>query len=222
MIGLRSNLDVVNTKTATSRDQSQTRPSMKKSAIIVPSRKVEGASRNAMLFFIMALCILAIDVVIFLLCARLFGRQPIRDHFVFPKVFLITSLLLAAGSWSMHKAKGFVKVEKQKLFRSYLVITLSVGAAFAGLQTFGLWSMIPTDRTTDDAVLGVTAFVVALSTLHAIHFCVAELFLVYITIRTWADRYDHEYYWGVTVCTWLWHFLGIVWLAILGVIAIVL
>ena len=51
-------------------------------------------------------------------------------------------------------------------------------------------------------------------------FVVATLFLSLVAVRTFADRYDHEYYWGVSVVAWFWHALGIVWLAILAVFAI--
>ena len=51
--------------------------------------------------------------------------------------------------------------------------------------------------------------------LHVLHFTVAMMFLVYVMLRSFQDRYDHEYYFGVTVCTWFWHVLGIVWVAIL-------
>jgi cytochrome c oxidase subunit III len=46
------------------------------------------------------------------------------------------------------------------------------------------------------------------------------LFLVFVTVQGFADRYDHEYYWGVLVCACFWHALGIVWLAILFVLVI--
>ena len=50
-------------------------------------------------------------------------------------------------------------------------------------------------------------------TLHRV--CV--LFLCYVTVQALADRYDHEYYWGVSICAWFWHALGIAWVALLFV-----
>jgi len=46
---------------------------------------------------------------------------------------------------------------------------------------------------------------------------VALLFLVFIYLRALADRYDHEYSWGVTFCGWFWHGLGIIWITIVAV-----
>jgi len=43
---------------------------------------------------------------------------------------------------------------------------------------------------------------------------------VYVTVQALADRYDHEYYWGVTLCAWFWHALGLVWCVILATMGI--
>ena len=55
----------------------------------------------------------------------------------------------------------------------------------------------------------------AFALLHGVHFIVALLFVVFVFLRAFADRYDHEYSWGVTFCAWFWHALGIAWLAIM-------
>ena len=95
-----------------------------------------------------------------------------------------------------------------------------MGSLFLGVQSFGLWTLMPHDRTAQTAQAGVTTFVLMLAALHALHFVVAVLFLSYVTVQALADRYDHEYHWGVTVCAWFWHALGVVWLAILLIFAI--
>ncbi|MFO1093983.1 MAG: hypothetical protein U0992_11835 [Planctomycetaceae bacterium] len=41
-----------------------------------------------------------------------------------------------------------------------------------------------------------------------------------MTARAHAERYDHEYYWGVSVCAWFWHALGIAWLFVLLCLAL--
>ena len=70
-----------------------------------------------------------------------------------------------------------------------------------------------------DAAMGAGAFIFVLAALHGLHFTVALLFLAFVTLRAFADRYDHEYYWGVMVCTFFWHGLAWVWLCILAVFA---
>ncbi len=55
--------------------------------------------------------------------------------------------------------------------------------------------------------------------LHGVHFVIALLFVAWITVNAFADRYDHEYFGSVTFCAWFWHALGIVWMAILTLFA---
>jgi len=139
---------------------------------------------------------------------------------VFPPAFLFSSLSLLLGSVSLQRSLYWVRREKQRLFRRWLIIGLLCGTMFFGVQTYALQSLFPPDRSAAEASLGITVFLSALATLHAMHFVVAVLFLAFVTAQSSLDRYDHEYYWGVTVCAWFWHGLGIAWIAILCVFAI--
>jgi len=136
----------------------------------------------------------------------------------YPRSFIGSTLLLIVGSVCLSRATEYVKRERQKLFRRHLVLAMISGMLFVGLQSFALRRFI-SQQPTEDVQTGAGAFVAVMASLHAMHFVVALLFLVFITVNSFADRYDHEYYWGVTVCSWFWHALGIVWCAIIGVIA---
>ena len=104
-------------------------------------------------------------------------------------------------------------------FRQWMLTALVVGILFVAVQSYGLWSLmqnqnpmaVPTD---------VNSFVFVFAALHGMHFVVAMLFLVFVTLRALADRYDHEYYLGVTVCAYFWHALSVIWICILAVFAI--
>jgi heme/copper-type cytochrome/quinol oxidase subunit 3 len=61
----------------------------------------------------------------------------------------------------------------------------------------------------------------AAAAMHALHVIVALLILTYVTLRALSDRYDHEYSFGIAACSWVWHFLGIMWVFILGAYVIV-
>jgi heme/copper-type cytochrome/quinol oxidase subunit 3 len=52
--------------------------------------------------------------------------------------------------------------------------------------------------------------------MHGVHFIVALLFVAFVFLQGLANRYDHEYSWGVTFCAWFWHALGIIWLVIVA------
>jgi cytochrome c oxidase subunit 3 len=125
-----------------------------------------------------------------------------------------------AGSVAMTKAVAAGRREKQREFRKWLLIALGAGTLFMGVQGYGLWWLLPAQRTAGDASTGATSFVLMLAALHALHLSVAVLFLSVVTTRAQSDRYDHEYYWGVSVCAWFWHALGVAWLFVLVIVGI--
>ena len=98
-------------------------------------------------------------------------------------------------------------------------MALGAGTLFVGSQTYALTCLIH-QQTPEEAQIGAGAFVAVIAALHAMHFVVALMFLVFITVQAFEDRYDHEYYWGVTVCAWFWHILGIIWGMVLVVMLI--
>ena len=137
----------------------------------------------------------------------------------FPPAFLVSTALLGLGSCSLARAVHHVRIERQRAFRRNLVCALLAGTLFVGVQSWGLW-WLTQQQELSEAQTGANAFVLVFAAVHALHFTVALLFLVWITLRALADRYDHEYYWGVTLCAYLWHALGIVWLVILAALVI--
>lgn len=184
----------------------------------IPARHAAGLVRATQVFVGVALVTLLFSGGLAWLLMRVFGRPHAPT--LFPPAFAVSTLLLLGGSLSLNKALYFVRIEKQQLFRRWLLLGLLCGGLFMGFQTFGLWTLFPEHRNPEDASLGVTAFAMALTTLHGLHFLIATLFVSFVISRAWGDRYDHEYHWGVTVCAWFWHALGIVWMAILAVFAI--
>ncbi len=180
-----------------------------------PERFSQGLSRQTLHFFVIAGLALLLAGGVARLLMVCFPRPVQGSTLRFPTAFLLSSLLLLGGSTSLERALRFLRLEKQSLYRRWLLIGLCCGVLFMGVQTFALWSMFPEQRDPEDATLESTALALALAALHGLHFLVAVLFVSWITARTWAGRYDHEYYWGVRCCAWFWHALGIVWVAIL-------
>lgn len=186
---------------------------------VTPDRHADGQARNAVRFFATASGVVLLATTVALLLLAVFGI-PNGPGRLFPAAMWGSTGLLFAGSYSLSRAVRYVRVEKQRPFRRWLLSGLAIAGLFVGVQAYALACMLPHDRTAQAASTGVTAFVLALTVMHAMHVIVASLFLSLVTVRTFADRYDHEYYWGVSICAWFWHALGIVWLAILAVFAI--
>ncbi len=136
-----------------------------------------------------------------------------------PLIFLVTTVLLAIGSLALRSAVRAVRQERQSLFRRRLVMALLAGTLFVAVQGFGLMCLL-SGQDLRAAQTGTRPFVFVFAAMHGLHVMVALLFLAFITVRGFAGRYDHEYYRGPIVAEWFWHALGIVWLAILFVMAI--
>jgi cytochrome c oxidase subunit 3 len=139
-----------------------------------------------------------------------------------PPAFLVSSMLLFGGSIALTRSIGAVRLERQRPFRRNLLGALVLGALFVGVQAFGLSCLLANEHTRAQAAQSEHAFAFVLTAMHGLHVTVALLFLSFVTVRALGDRYDHEYYWGVTCCAWFWHVLALVWLGILGVFAIAL
>lgn len=145
---------------------------------------------------------------------------PPQPELTLPTAFQFGTFLLVLGSWFLHRAVGYVRVERQPMFRRSLLMALACAVLFVGVQSFGIWSFSRTVADNANPQLNVHGFVFMFTALHALHFLIAQSVLLWVTLCAFADRYDHEYYWGVVFAAWCWHVLGIVWIAILCVFAI--
>lgn len=167
--------------------------------------------------------LLSLSAILFAGCVtwgliRMFGRSAATGGSI-PAAFVVSTLLLGMGSFAMSRAERCVRMERQRPFRRWLLIGFVIGTLFMGVQSYALWSWFPTERS-PEASLGAVPFILTAAALHGLHFLVAVMFVAFVLSRAWADRYDHEYHWGVAICGWFWHALGILWLVILGVIGI--
>ena len=179
----------------------------------------EPRSLYAVRFFLLAVFLLVVTLGLSLALLWLIPPISTGPSNQFSPAFGISTCLLFMGSGCLFRAIESVRRERQYSFRRWLVLALTSGTLFVAVQTYALTSLIRR-HSVNDASTDAAAFVAVITVLHAMHFTIALLFLSHITIQAFSDRYDHEYYWGVTICAWFWHALGIVWVAILVVMLI--
>jgi len=149
------------------------------------------------------------------------GAARTRGGLVFPPILYLSTLLLLVSSIACHTALAAIRRERQAFCRKNLLIALGAGALFCGCQCQALWTLIA-NQNPSTVQQDASAFVIVLACLHAMHCCVALLFLCYVTVHAYRGRYDHEYFLGITICAYFWHALGVIWLAILAVFLIAL
>ena len=185
------------------------------------SRWAENQSMMARRFFLATVLQAAVCIGLAVLLGFLFGAPPQTSRIQLPMSFKLGTVFLAVGSWFLHVSQDYVKQEKQSEFRRALLQALGFAILFVGVQSFGLWGFMRSTTDYQNPQLNTHGFVFMFATLHAMHFLVAQSVLLWVTLAAHYDRYDHEYYFGVTFAAWFWHALGIAWLAILFVFSII-
>lgn len=178
------------------------------------NRFLQSSSNLALCFFFLSVIVLAASGFGTWALVSASRFEPTVTDFMFPPAFAVSTMLLAAGSWTLHRANSFVRIERQIAFRRNLWSALAAGTMFVSVQSYGLWCLLSQKQAA--ATLGLHDGAFAFTLMHGVHFLVALLFVVFVLLRALADRYDHEYFWGVTFCTWFWHALGIAWLVIMA------
>ena len=169
--------------------------------------------------FLAGVIVCTVAVVFGQLMIRVWPPTTVLVESMMGTAFVVSSTLLLATSLSLHRARCAVRRERQALFRRRMMGAVAVATLFFSVQAYGLRCLEAVLDPSRVAV-GAKSFAFVFTALHALHVAVAMMFLIYVTARSLNGRYDHEYYWGVTICVWFWDLLGLVWLAILGVFII--
>ena len=171
-------------------------------------------------FFVASVLQASLIIVLGLTFGVIIGHPEPTDRLHLPAAFQFGTLFLAFGSWCLHDAHTSVRFERQHRFRRSLLLAIGSAGLFVSVQSFGLWALIKSIPPQLEMQTSIHGMVIMFAALHAMHFVVAQAVLLWVTLCAFADRYDHEYYWGVTFAGWCWHVLGIVWIAILCIFAI--
>lgn len=185
----------------------------------VTTKRPPGRANLTIRFILVASAVYATAGGLAYLMSHLLPAPPSNAEAILPPVFWITTGLLVAGSFALQRGVHYVRREKQTPFRRSLLAALVLGVMFVGMQGYGLRCLVR-HQNPAEVQTGSNAFLTMLAALHAMHFTLALLLLVWVTQSALADRYDHEYHWGVTICACFWHALGIVWFMILVVFLI--
>ena len=135
-----------------------------------------------------------------------------------PTAFWLSTVLLVIVSLLLVAAERAVDADRNAQLTRLLAAASVVGVAFVLSQVSG-WARLAADSQLPQNNLYLFG-VYVLSFLHVLHVIGGLIPLVWVTLRSKTGRYtatDHE---GVTAVAMYWHFLGIVWLGILAVLAI--
>lgn len=144
------------------------------------------------------------------------NKSPLLTVSIFPKSLIFGTLGMFGVSFAMHRAVVNVRRERQIPFRRWLYTAGIVSIIFLVCQTIGLRALIEMHAVnlSETKQFGLIFFLVLV---HALHVVGGMTFLSGVIMRARHDTYDHEKHWTVDICAIYWHFLDVVWLAMLGI-----
>ncbi len=145
------------------------------------------------------------------------GRSPEAEElFHVPRSFWLSTALLVIVSASLHFA--IVAAKRSRFIQVMVRTTVALFAAIAFLivQSEAMADLVSQTWTFAATSTSPYPYTVILALLHALHVVAGLVSLVFVTVRAYLRKYDHEKHLGLEVCAIYWHFLDIVWLVMLA------
>lgn len=133
-----------------------------------------------------------------------------------PVAIWISTVLMVLTSVLLERAVWFVRRERQEPYRQSLAWAAWSAGGFLLVQVVAMGQLLLRHFSTIDGSTKFYGFSFALAFVHALHVLGGVVFLVWIIFRTRQNRIDHERYWSVSHCAGYWHFLDVVWVAMLA------
>ncbi len=143
--------------------------------------------------------------------------DPVRQYvpLYLPITFWISTVLLIGVSVCMHRSCMLVRCQKIKAFRTWLVAASGIAFLFFVVQGLGMKSLFDTHFSTTDGSTKSYGICFTLAFVHAMHVLGGVIYLGFVLRGTLSEKFDHECHWAVDNCASYWHFLDVVWIAML-------
>jgi len=111
-----------------------------------------------------------------------------------PMSLWASTALMLLSSVTIHQALMKVRREKLKQLRQMLVATLVLALGFVLLQGPALFTLLAEHQAAMADNVFLFGLIFFLILLHAAHVVGGLVPLAVVTVKSFADRYDHEYY----------------------------
>ncbi len=159
-----------------------------------------------------------------LLRLHFFGNQLSNAEIHLPYLTWLSTAVLLAGSFTIHRAVVAIRREKQDLCLKFLYVTCAIAVLFLAVQSPCMATILQQHLALAEqsaagkspgqlAPVSAYGLVFVLILVHALHVLGGIVALAVVTARTRAGKYDHENFLGVQFVARYWHFLDVVWLA---------
>ena len=124
-------------------------------------------------------------------------------------VLVLSSVTIQLGVWSIQKG------DRTGLVR-WLIVSVVLGLVFLTAQLYD-YSQLP--FRADDTVYGTTFY--TLTGFHGAHVAGGVIFMMVVLARSMAGQFSAARHEAVEACSFYWHFVDVVWIALFTVLYIV-
>jgi len=173
------------------------------------------AKQGGLLFLGMLFVFFASSLLLYALYAFSRRDDPYSTA-TLPWSFLQSTVCLVAISGLLQWATRTVRRDHLIKTTVLLGISLVAGVVFLGIQVVAMAQMIQDTTLRAGNGRGVVGMVVVLAFLHALHVAGGVIALGIVGVRAALGRYDHERHFAVDFTAQYWHFLDVIWIAMLA------
>jgi heme/copper-type cytochrome/quinol oxidase subunit 3 len=192
---------------------------LKKSWRVMTSRRDMYRSKLVFHLFLLSLAVFfAAGMLSYLVIrANAFRRADAIPYVTLhvPTSFWLSTALLLAVSFSLHRAVNEIHRNRLRPFHHALGIASVAALAFVCVQATGLLELLRTHLSATDGSTKSFGICFTMAFLHALHVIGGMGFLGFVMVQAARQRYDHERHWTVDNCASYWHFLDAVWIIML-------
>lgn len=123
----------------------------------------------------------------------------------------VNTLILLTSGVTITWAHWALKLKKQKQLIIAMILTISLGILFLGLQATEYHeAYTEMGLTLDAGIYGTTFFM--LTGFHGLHVTIGTIMLIVILIRCIKHHFTPERHFAFEAVAWYWHFVDVVWL----------
>lgn len=135
-----------------------------------------------------------------------------------PSSFVPSTLLLLLTGVLLHIASRQVAVERQKKFLLLVRSALYLSVLFLIVQGIALATLLTQhyDMADQYGINRMNGVCFAFALIHGLHVVGGVGYIGYVDYFGRQGKFDHEQHWAVDHCAWYWHFLDVVWLAMMA------
>tara|TARA_B100000029_G_scaffold2704_1_gene3252 strand:+ start:5489 stop:6100 length:612 start_codon:yes stop_codon:yes gene_type:complete len=132
---------------------------------------------------------------------------------------IINTCVVVMSSLTLRKAVSAMRIRDGRVFRRWLTIALGMGSLFLVLQIINWASLWNSGFRVNSGAYG--SFFYTLTAFHGLHVLAGIGLLVWLVFQTRSlttGRYERA---RVRVIELFWHFVGVVWIAVFGLVYLV-